>query len=1065
MRIYFVLLIVFASVTNADNYPEKPLLRIEVGQHTAMINRMAADKAGKLLATVSDDKTLRLWNLPEGTHYTTLRVPIDEQLKGALYAVAVSPDGKTVITAGATGDAEQLFSIYVFDTAERLLKARISGQPSAIYHLSYSPDGKYFAAAFAGGYGVRIWDSQTGKLVGQDQDYDDRVNWLDFDQNGHMVSASYDGFIRVYGSDFKLIKKIAPHAGLKPASVSYSADGQKLAVGYANALRVDILDTQLNLTGSLVLDNALASTHANASIVAWDKTVANGLYAGGNLQNIDGYYIIRHWSDAGKNEYNDIKAGSNTVTDIISLAQVTEDSPKAFYSSAEPAWAAIDQDNELYKHQAQLWDARAVELPGKIFAVSGNGLTIAYSADATSDKVFSFDVNTLEFHDDTSADVLAQLSSPSTEAGSLKVKDWRRGLPLINGVTPEFERYELAYAAAVSSTGDHALLGTNYNLRVYAADGRQIKKIYTPAAVYAVNIAGNGKLALAALGDGTIRWYSLENNEELRELATLFPYNEGKDWIIWTEEGFFGNSDGGGEKLAGYHLNKGEDKRPEWIEFSQVYQLYYSPELIKSKLLRQEEGINQRLQTIQKADERFNNKAIPLINLAKYCVPSVQTEPTVTLSELGWLERFTYYLELFLQWCQNLFGLSATPSATRSPIVAENQSNPDPDPASCQEIAGQGQTRGFLRKASVKSSTYRNQLAGLTHFIDLYFRVNPRSGGSGDIDIYVNNQIRHTLKPLPENVATAGGNYYKQRVYLQPGNNSISVQAYEQSGGAAAVSGSIELINPPDVTPPAEAEGVKPKLAVLAIGIDRYREPNQLKFAVKDAKDVVAALQKRKSTAYGGFVPITLFDEQATLSNIEASFDKLAALLRPEDSVLIYFAGHGLKYENDFYFIPVDVNDDNLAGSAISQAVLKRNIAKLEKTNRVFVFLDSCHSGAVTLDGIQQDIIGFDKIKHQLGDNIFILAAAGEDQEGQDQFKSANGQTDDNGLFAHVVLEGLNGLAHRADDNVVDSLNLGSFVQRRIDKVTQNQTLYKQKARFQLVQGGDILNFDITHYE
>jgi FOG: WD40 repeat len=121
-----------------------PILRIEVGQHTAMINRMAIDKSGKLVATASDDKTVRLWNLPEGTLYTTFRVPIDEQLKGALYAVAISPDAKTVITAGETVDNNGKFSLYVFDVEKRVLKARIPNIPSAIYHLAYSKDGRYF---------------------------------------------------------------------------------------------------------------------------------------------------------------------------------------------------------------------------------------------------------------------------------------------------------------------------------------------------------------------------------------------------------------------------------------------------------------------------------------------------------------------------------------------------------------------------------------------------------------------------------------------------------------------------------------------------------------------------------------------------------------------------------------------------------------------------------------------------------------------------------------------------------------------------------------------------------
>jgi len=80
-------------------------LRIEPGMHTAMIGRIGVDAAGTLIVTGSDDKTARLWALPEGGRGSAellraLRVPIGEGNDGKVYAVALSPDGKWVAAGG-----------------------------------------------------------------------------------------------------------------------------------------------------------------------------------------------------------------------------------------------------------------------------------------------------------------------------------------------------------------------------------------------------------------------------------------------------------------------------------------------------------------------------------------------------------------------------------------------------------------------------------------------------------------------------------------------------------------------------------------------------------------------------------------------------------------------------------------------------------------------------------------------------------------------------------------------------------------------------------------------------
>src|SRR5271163_1632156 len=55
---------------------QTPTLRIETGMHTTEIKRIAVDAACRLLATASEDKTVRLWSLPDGKLQRVVRLPI-----------------------------------------------------------------------------------------------------------------------------------------------------------------------------------------------------------------------------------------------------------------------------------------------------------------------------------------------------------------------------------------------------------------------------------------------------------------------------------------------------------------------------------------------------------------------------------------------------------------------------------------------------------------------------------------------------------------------------------------------------------------------------------------------------------------------------------------------------------------------------------------------------------------------------------------------------------------------------------------------------------------------------
>ena len=88
----------------------------------------------------------------------TLRVPIGDEREGALYGVAISPDGGMIATAGWTGESgDPNWSLYLFDIASGEMIHRIDDLPHRGLHLAFSPDGSHLAVTLKNGHGFRVY--------------------------------------------------------------------------------------------------------------------------------------------------------------------------------------------------------------------------------------------------------------------------------------------------------------------------------------------------------------------------------------------------------------------------------------------------------------------------------------------------------------------------------------------------------------------------------------------------------------------------------------------------------------------------------------------------------------------------------------------------------------------------------------------------------------------------------------------------------------------------------------------------------------------------------------------
>ena len=137
----------------------------------------------------------------------------------------------------------------------------------------------------------------------------------------------------------------------------------------------------------------------------------------------------------------------------------------------------------------------------------------------------------------------------------------------------------------------------------------------------------------------------------------------------------------------------------------------------------------------------------------------------------------------------------------------------------------------------------------------------------------------------------------------------------------------------------------------LIIGINKYKEWNPLKTAVKDAE----ALKKILIWRYGfrNKNVVLKTDRNATRRNLINDLRNLASILGNKDNLLIYFAGHGQLDDltGDGYWIPTGGKLKD-PGTWISHSTIK-NILSSERVRgkNIIVVADSCYSGTLLRGG------------------------------------------------------------------------------------------------------------------
>ena len=182
--------------------------------HTGQVYEVSFSPDNRIIASASLDKTVRLWKI-DGTSLRTIKAHTD-----CVRGVSFSPDGQII----ASASADRTVRLWKIDGT--FLKT-LEGHTNWVWGVSFSLDGQIIASASADRT-VRLWKID-GTFLRTLEGHTDEIRRVNFSPDSQIIaSTSADRTVRLWNVDGRHLKTLEGHTD-EVWGISFSPDGQIIA--------------------------------------------------------------------------------------------------------------------------------------------------------------------------------------------------------------------------------------------------------------------------------------------------------------------------------------------------------------------------------------------------------------------------------------------------------------------------------------------------------------------------------------------------------------------------------------------------------------------------------------------------------------------------------------------------------------------------------------------------------------------------------------------------------------------------------------------------------------------
>ena len=1107
--------------------------------HTDIVNAMVVSPDGRLVVSASGDRTVRLWDVASGKEVKTL-----SGHDGWVLSVAFSADGHLV----ASGDVKNQVKLWDVPSGREVQSIAVplpQRSPSGITALAISPDGRQLLTGVRANNGdlLRLWDLASGREQKSFLGHEDWISAVAYAPDGrYFFTASFDKSVKMWEATTG--KEIRTFSGPKKGmtAIAVSRDGSQLLVGSVNH-RPMLWDTRSgallrSFEGISMAVSAVAFSPDGQSLITagtenrfsvWDASSGRLRHQFTSIQGSgndaaaddseaddgpgeDGQKKARsdaQYKQAGHKIWQRAPFTGGSQVDVPVTRSRAEGIEAPIISVAAISALAVSPDSSRIVvngpgHAFTLVDLRSGKVMQNVFWHSKRVNAVAISPDgrviaaASADHSLSlWDAGTLRKlrdwngHEDKVTSIAFSRDGRFLVSGSWDgnaiVWDAASGSEVAKFRLPE----GMVFSVAFSPDGRRIVTGDSMNqVRVWdAQSGKELSSLsghgnwvrsvaYSPdgqkivsgsidgliriwdassgksisvlsahtAQVLSVVFSSDGSRILSGSRDGSARVWDSRTGQELVQLAAM----RNGEWVSITPDGYFDASARGSQ-----YLNVRFGNRVHALD--QFMETFFRPEYLKVALasgrtaavpppaVASPPTLTAAASPPPSLPAASSSQA-PAVPPTAASTPIVATTPAVAASAPTPVIIAAPPVTVAASPPPGLPAASLPqapaipPMAASTPIVATMPPVAVSMPAPVIIAAPPRLAITNVRLApSVKFLDAPATVGSDTAKIRLV--ITDLGGGVGQLRLYLNGSavLLEGTRNLQVAAVSGTGRELEYQLKLVPGKNTVRALAFNADNTMQSDDVLHEITS-------TVAVQKRPSLHAIVVGIKQFVNPKlALNFTVADAELFASVLE---TNAAGLFQTVNvkklITPPETTNLAIVAALKEIKQKISPEDLFVFYVASHGTVDDGKYFLITSNVGSTSTArlnADALTQESLTAIFANIPAAKKLIV-LDTCNAGRLG-DAIQSAMLarGMNEdtavkiLSRAVGSTV--LSAATSTQEALEGYEG-------HGLFSYVVANGLSGKADADKDGFVKTTELADYVDSEVPELAEKVFHHKQ---------------------